>query len=337
MMRWIRIVGYFCTALFLVSGAQASGRPVTAKTSFLDLQQEAADSASAGRTLMVMFEQEHCSYCEEMRRVNLADPEAADLIRRRFDLISIDILGDREVTTIAGAKMSEKEFAQQVRVQFTPMTLFLAADGKELFRMAGYYKPPMFNSALRYVADRRYTRESFRQYMEREAPGSASERLPNEPFFSATDDLAASVSKAAKRHKGLAIVFERSGCPACQELHAQTFSDPNFVRSLTDAFDVVRLDTRGARKLRQLDGTMAEESRIAERMNVGYTPTIVFLDSGGTEILRLDSYRKPAHLVQVIRYLGTGAYRSHASFQDWLRAQRRTAEAAPVNGKRESQ
>jgi thioredoxin-related protein len=313
------VVGF---ALLLSASTWAINPAAKAKSSFLDFKQEAAESAAAGRILMVMFEQEHCSYCEEMRRINLTDPEAITLIDKHFDLLSLDILGDREMTTIAGKTMSEKEYAGTLKVQLTPMTVFFAPGGQELFRMAGYYKPPMFKAALRFVAERHYQEEPFREYVRRTAADSPAAKLKDEPFFTATIDLAASLASAAKRGKGLAMVFERPGCPACQELHTQSFADQQLVAALTGAFDVVRLDTQGTRKLRHLDGAISRESRIAEIMDIGYTPTVIFLDPQGHETFRLDSFRRPAHVARVIQYLATGAYRSHTTFQEWLRAQR---------------
>jgi thioredoxin-related protein len=314
-----------CTGMVLSASALALDPVAIAKPSFLNLKQDAAEAAAAGKTLMVMFEQENCSYCIEMRRVNLTDPEATSIIRQHFDLVALDILGDREMTTISGTSMLEKQYARAVKVQFTPMTVFFAPDGAELFRMAGYYKPPVFKAALRYVAEKRYGHETFREYQRRTAADSSTERLQEEPFLVATNDLKDSLARAAKRGKGLALVFEQQHCPGCDELHGQTFKDRHVVDTLTGAFDVVRLDTWGTRQIRYIDGSIIKESRIAEDMDIRYTPTVVFLDQRGGEIFRFDSYRKPEHFAVVLRYLSTGAYLRYSSFQEWLRAEKPSA------------
>lgn len=304
---------------------QALDPAAVGKLSFLNLKQDAAEAAAAGKILMVMFEQEHCSYCIEMRRVNLTDPETAGIIRKHFDLVFLDILGDREMTTFTGTSMPEKQYARTVKVQFTPMTVFFAPDGAELFRMTGYYKPAMFKAALRYVAEKRYRHETFSEYQRRITVGSAAEILQNEPFFIATNDLKDALAKAARRGKGLALVFERQRCPGCDELHGQTFKDRSVVDTLTGTFDVVRLDILGTRQIRHIDGAAIKESRVAEDMDIRYSPTIVFLDRRGGEIFRLDSYRKPEHFGTVLRYLSTGAYLRYSSFQEWLRAENLSA------------
>ena len=320
-----RILVVCWSGMVLSEDVQALDPVAVAKLSFLNLKQDAAEAAAAGKTLMVMFEQEHCSYCIEMRRVNLTDPEAAGIIRKHFDLVALDILGDREMTTISGTSMAEKQYARAVKVQFTPMTVFFAPDGAEIFRMAGYYKPATFKAVLRYVAEKHYRHETFSEYQRRTAPDSSAESLQDEPFFVATNDLKDALAKAARRGKGLALLFERRRCPGCDELHGQTFKDRRLVDTLTGTFDVVRLDILGTRQMRHIDEAAIKESRIAEDMDIRYSPTIVFLDQRGGEIFRLDSYRKPEHFGTVLRYLSTGAYLRHSSFQDWLRTEKLSA------------
>jgi thioredoxin-related protein len=311
--------------LAIATNAHALDPVAIAKSSFLNLRQDAAEAAAVGKALMVVFEQENCSYCQEMRRVNLADPEAADIIRHHFDLVTLDILGDRDVTTFAGATLTEKQYARSIKVQLTPMTAFFAPDGKELFRMAGYYKLPMFKDALRYVATQHYGVESFTAYRERTAVGSSVAGQRIEPVFSMAQDLPAALNGAANRNKGLALVVERDNCPECDELHRQTFKHPGLFAALTRDFDVVRLNGGGSRPLRDIDGTVRKESDIVSRMNIGYTPALVFLERQGEEMFRLESYRKPEHLIVILRYLSSGSYKD-GSFQDWLRAEKLAAK-----------
>lgn len=315
-------VGIFVSGLALVSSGSYGLEPISiAKTSFLNLKQDAAEAAAAGKILMVIFEQENCSYCMEMRRVNLTDPEAVEIIRRNFDLVTVDLLGDRELTTFSGAVMPEKQYAQSLKVQLTPMTVFFAADGTELFRMAGYYKPPMFKSALRYVADGRYKQESFREYSRRVAADSSFDTLKDEPFFEHSGDLKGLLKSSAKKGKGMALVFEQKQCLGCDELHSQTFKNKAVIDGLTGAFSVARIDIWGNRQIKNISGSAVKESRFAEAMDIRYTPTIIFFDQMGKEIFRFDSYRKPEHFAIVLKYLSSGAYKKYASFQDWLRAE----------------
>lgn len=316
-------IGWFLATIcigMLAIDAFASGPDATPKTSFLDLKTDAQEAAVEGKTLMLLFEQEGCSYCIALRRVNFAEPETADLLRRRFDIVALDIWGSREVVDFAGATMTEKQYAQTFKVHFTPMAVFLAPDGKELFRMTGYYRPPEFKAVLQYVAGRRHERESFREYSRRTTSTAAARSA--EKFFVAADDLQQALARAAVAGKGLALLFEQPACPACDEMRSRSFADPETVKTLTEAFDVAALDIWSRRPLRHVDGATVTEADLAQRLDIRYTPTLVFLDARGTEVFRADNYRKPEHLATVLRYLAEHGYERHASFQHWLRATR---------------
>ena len=53
-----------------------------------------------------------------------------ELVRERFDLIAINLWGDREVTGFLGEPTTEKAFASGLEVQFTPTMLLLDAEGR---------------------------------------------------------------------------------------------------------------------------------------------------------------------------------------------------------------
>jgi thioredoxin-related protein len=317
-----RFLAACCIGGMLATGALASAPEAIPKTSFLDLKADAREAALEGKTLMLLFEQEGCSYCTELRRVNFAEPETAEMLHRRFDVVALDIWGSREVIDFAGAVMPEKQYARAFKVHFTPMVVFVAPDGKELFRMTGYYKPPEFRTALRYVAERHYERETFREYLHRAAEPTAPRAA--ESFFVAADDLQQALARSAAGGKGLALLFEQPRCPACDEMRSRSFTDPETVKMLTGAFDVAALDIWGRRALRQIDGSAITESDLAQRLDIRYTPTLVFLDARGTEVFRADNYRKPEHLAVVLRFLADRGYERYASFQHWLRATRAT-------------
>ncbi len=299
--------------------AQALEPVAMAKSSFLNLKQDAEEAAQAGKQLMLMFEQEGCVYCMEMRRVNFADREIAEFIAAHFDLIQLDIWGDREVTDFTGRTLSEKDYARELKVQFTPMTLFVNGEGQELFRMAGYYKPPMYKAALEYVAGGHYATQKFREYARNVPQQETSGILHQEPFFSATDDLQALAKEAAADHKGVALLFEQKHCASCDEMHREALADAVAVERLTSKFKVTQLDLWGQRALKGLDGAATTEAKLGEALDIRYTPTLVFFDPDGQEIFRYDIYRKAEHFRIVMLYLQSGAYTRYQSFQDWLR------------------
>lgn len=143
--------------------------------SFLTLKDDLEDAAAAGKRFAIMWDQRGCPYCQEMHRVNLADPKVSTFIRERFAILQLDLFGSREVTDFDGKTMSEKELARKYAIAFTPTIQFLPPDvaglaGKsgravEVARMPGYFRPGHFEAMFAYVHERAYERGSFQSYL----------------------------------------------------------------------------------------------------------------------------------------------------------------------------
>src|SRR5262249_47224794 len=97
-------------------GANAIEIPSWFKETFLDIREDARDAAAQGKRLLLYFGQDGCPYCRELMRVNFAQKEIADLTRRHFNAVEINIWGDREVTWTDGRVLREKEFAALLKV-----------------------------------------------------------------------------------------------------------------------------------------------------------------------------------------------------------------------------
>lgn len=143
--------------------------------SLLDLPDDLSEATSKGKRFAIIWELRGCPYCKETHLVNLADAAVASYIETNFAILQLNIIGGRIVTDFDGAKLSEKQFAQKYSVRFTPTIQFFpetAADisskepgQREVARMPGYAKPEHFLAMFRFVRDRVYERQSFRNYL----------------------------------------------------------------------------------------------------------------------------------------------------------------------------
>jgi thioredoxin-related protein len=134
--------------------------------SFLELKDDLAEAHAGGKRLAILWEQRGCPYCREMHRVNFAKPAISDYIKANFDVIQLNMWGDREVVDTDGEALTEKQLARKWRVSFTPTTVFLGEDGKEVFRMPGYFKPFHFVGVYRYVAEKGYEEEGLQRWLQ---------------------------------------------------------------------------------------------------------------------------------------------------------------------------
>lgn len=143
--------------------------------SFLDLGEELEAASLENKQLVLLYEQTGCPYCKELHRVNLARPEIASYMQQNYRVVQIDIRGSREVTDFKGTSLSEKDFARQAQIHFTPTLSFyprrpakvLGKNGKdaEAFRLTGYWKPFHFETVLRFVRDGAYKEENLQSYL----------------------------------------------------------------------------------------------------------------------------------------------------------------------------
>ncbi len=264
--------------------------------SLLELRDEVRDAAAQGKRVLLYFGQDGCPYCTALMQTNFSQRAIADKTRRHFVAIALNLWGDREVTGMDGKALSEKAFAQSLRVQFTPTLLFLDEKGAVALRLNGYYPPHRFDAALDYAAGVAGKGMSFGDYMKTAVKESASPALHDNPVFRKTP-----VELRGK--KPVALFFETPYCSGCDELHRDGLKRAE-IGKLLQRFDVYRL-TLGDRR--------------AAELGIAYTPSIVLFD-GGKEAFRIEAYVRPFHLAGALDYVASGAYRKEPSFQRFLQA-----------------
>lgn len=305
--------------------AWALGSQPFFKDSFLNLQEDLADARKAGRLLMVVYEQEGCPYCAQLHQVHFQDAAIVAALKKHFDVIQLDIWGGREVTDFSGETLTEKQLARKLKVQFSPTLAFYDAQGKEIYRVSGLHKPAIFKAELDYLASGAYQKMGFKDYALRQGQKAKPAGLIDEPFFARTDNLQALAKKAGAEDKVLALLFEQAGCEACRRLHDRNFMDGDTVKLLNEQFRVARIDMAGDKTFKDLSGKPASGTELARSMGIRQAPTLVFFDRNGQEILRYEDHLIPEHFTNLLAFIGSHAYRQHASFQDWLRV-RATAQ-----------
>jgi len=210
--------------------------------SFLDFQEDLERALERGRMgLAVYFGMDHCPYCEVMINENLAEPDIRQYFSDHFDVIALDVLGSREVVTLDGEVMTERQFAVQRRLNFTPAFTFFDADGEEIHRIRGYYPPYRFRAALEYVIDRHDQHTTFREYLARADPPPKFDvdDINYQEFFQSPPHMLDRSRIPAQRP--LIVFFERHACHACDVLHSEPLRDQR-VLDMIRLFDVVQLD-----------------------------------------------------------------------------------------------
>ncbi len=130
------------------------------KTSF-DLRQDMKTAANNGKELVLLWEQSGCHYCRQMHRAVFTRKDIVELITSKFEVIQMDLRGNRQFTGLDGRTQSEAEIATGYLVNATPTTLFFDEDGDITFRAPGYVPPPIFKGVYQYVIEKAYGDQDF--------------------------------------------------------------------------------------------------------------------------------------------------------------------------------
>lgn len=291
------------------------------KLSFLDLREdldEARKSNKAG--LVVYFGQKYCAYCRQFLEHDLVQEDIRLYLLEHFDVIGIDIHGHNQVTDLQGVSLDEARFAVREQTNFTPSVVFYGLNGEEALRLRGYYPPYRFRAALEYVADGHYRKETFREYLARAdvplvfEPGDLSE----EAFFLTGPYMLDRSRMPGERP--LVVVFEQGNCHACDVLHTGPLQDAG-IRQRFGQLEAVQLSFWSDMPVVTPSGERTTAHQWAEQLGLFYTPTLIFFDSGGGEIIRVDSVVQFYRLQNVLDYILEGGYLEYKTFQRWREAQ----------------
>ena len=298
------------------------------KASFLDLGVDLREAVDAGKGLIVYFGQRHCAYCQALMEIDFGKADIVAYTRLHFDLVAIDIWSDVEMVDLKGNRLTEKAFAERESAQFTPTLAFLDAEGKEVLRLRGYYPPYQFRAALEFVADGHYARESFRDYLARAEPNMTfePEELIEDPLFAKPPHMLDRTRFAGERP--LLVLFEQGSCHACDVLHTEEIRSAA-IREKLEQFEVVQLDMRGDTPVVTPDGRRTTARQWAQELGLFYTPTLVFFDERGGEIIRIDSVVRFHRLAAVMDFVLSQDYLAQPYFQRW-REDRATRTAPPA-------
>jgi len=295
-------------------GAKITEYPEWFKQSFLNLPDDIEEATSSGKRIVLFFYQQGCPYCNALVERNLAQKDIATKIKQHFDIIALNMWGDREVTYVNNQQFIEKELALALKVQFTPTLLFFDEKGKVILRLNGYRSPSKFNVDLDYVALHKENELSYLDYVKANLPEKmANKTMHAEDFFSASPyNLYADAG-----NKPIAIFFEQKDCPDCDTLHSKVLPDKE-LRTLIKGFKSVQLDMWSSTPITTPAGVVTTAREWAKQLDVKFAPSIVLFNAQGQEIIRSEGMFKVFHTQGIFDYVLSNAYQKQPSFQRYL-------------------
>jgi thioredoxin-related protein len=282
-----------------ITGIKRAQHPEWFKHSFLDIREDVSEAAQAGRHVILFLELDGCPYCYKMIEENFRNAPYADFLRQRFDVIALDMRGDREVALDKDTTATEKEISAMLKASYSPTVVFLDRDNRPVARINGYQNVTDFKVTLDYVAERAYERMTLAQYQ-------AARAKPPAYAMRAHPLLRDVANLQSVADRPLAVLFEDSACVACDALHDGHLKDPAVLQALAD-LTFVRLDARSDAPIVDVEGNPTTMKAYAAKLGVEYRPTIVLFDRG-REIVRIASMLYRYHFTGVLEYVGQRHY-----------------------------
>ena len=302
-------------------------KPAWFKESFLDLREDIKEAADNNKRVLLYFYQDGCPYCAKLLQNNFGQKKLADKTQNHFDVIAINMWGDKEVTDLNGQLTTEKKFSERMKVMYTPTLVFMTEKGKVALRVNGYYAPNKFETALDYVRGHNEGKVTFRDYVRKHLKKTASGQLHQQSFILKPPY---NLKNLLTDKKPLLVLFEQKHCYDCDELHKDIFKRKETLEQIS-RLNVVRLDMWSKDELVNLQGKTVTAKDLAQSLNINHSPSFVFFDNKGKDIFRIDAYLKSFHIQSVMDYIASGAYKTQSNFQRYIDKRAGALEAKGIH------
>jgi thioredoxin-related protein len=268
------------------------------KESFLEIADDVDEASAAGRHVMLFFELNGCPYCDRMLTESFEAEPLSSYIQANFDVIAVNIQGDRQIAFNEETSVSEKQLGDILKVYSTPALIFLDQDNKTIVRVNGYRAPERFRQVLEFVATRAYRNSTLADYLQAKLERNVYQ-LRDNPLFSPVTDLSTVDGP-------LMLVFEDGSCYDCDEFHDGILADPR-VRAEIAPFTVVRLDADSSAPIVDVHGNETTPAALARDYQMIYRPGVLLFEDGNL-LRRHDSLTYPHHFKESLRYVAGGHY-----------------------------
>jgi len=317
------LVVLFAMALADDAGATAPGKltggiayqlPDWFKESFLELAEDAAEAAEADKHVMLFMHFEECPYCEAVLRESIVESSYSGWLRKRFDVIAINVRGDREVAFDDQLTVPEKQLAELLGVRQTPAVIFLDASNKPVHRSDGYRTATDFKRILDYIDSKAYLNMGLTRYI--------ASRTNAKPYSLRPHPAFADLSDLSRSAKPVLVLFEDSTCTACDLLHDTLLTHAD-VHDLMKQLTVVRLDASSERPLVTPEGVRSTPRRWAKALGLSARPSFV-LFGDGKEQIRIEGVLRHFHFATALRYVAERKFDEFESYREFSQAYRQS-------------
>jgi len=262
------------------------------KDSFLELSDDLEEATDADKRLVLYYHQAGCPYCYNLITQVFKDPAIDALMQDNFDLIALNLWGDREITLPDGSVLTEKDLAVKLKIQYTPTLLFLDESGTPQLRIDGYRPPALFQQQVQSL-------------LGHQAASAVIAQQSNE-----TVDL-------SPMKQPIAIQFVSANCDHCVQFENDILKRNETINLLT-RFNHLTVDLAQNPMLILPSGEKLPASDWVRQLGLSYFPSWLLLDNKGQERLRIDAYVRAFHFHAALEFVSEQRYVDMPEFQRYI-------------------
>jgi len=109
-------------------------------------------------------------------------------------------------------------------------------------------------------------------------------------FMNSFLELSDDIDELASQDKRLMVFVEQDGCPYCHAFITKNLQDKTTKDKLQKHFGVIAINMFGSKEMVDTDGQTLTEKEFALKHKIQFTPTLIFYNEEGEQILRLNGY-----------------------------------------------
>jgi thioredoxin-related protein len=116
-------------------------------------------------------------------------------------------------------------------------------------------------------------------------------------------DFKDEIPEAARQGKRVMVYFGQDGCPYCKALMVGNFGPGPIADKTKKHFVAIAINLWGDADVTWIDGRKTTEKALARQLGVQFTPTLLFFETDGRLVLRLNGYLPPERFTHVLDWV----------------------------------
>jgi len=125
-------------------------------------------------------------------------------------------------------------------------------------------------------------------------------------------DFREDAEEAGDAGKHMLVFADLKGCPYCAKMLKDNFEtaekDGGNLEFIKTNFDSIHLNIKGSREIAFNEETEVAENKLAEALQVRFTPTLLFMNAKNKVVARVNGYRSPREFKQMLNFVHEKAY-----------------------------